>query len=199
MNVTALSEVYSLNGQNLKDSIGSLSLKKFADRVKTQLKESTNLTKSQRVTMSINAIICLMKVNAIDEANAMITELKQKEQLSESEKALLTLLSVQGLIKDKKYSEAVEALQKHSDRVVDVKLPLMICHVQMLMKDQKAALITIMNFTKRVMTSTEPQNSAVLFSLALRLAKNYKQLELAEFKKFLADCLDHFSKIIADF
>lgn len=77
MNVTALSEVYSLNGQELKDSIGSLSLKKFADRVKTQLKENTNLTKSQRVTMSINAIICLMKVNATDEASAMITELKQ--------------------------------------------------------------------------------------------------------------------------
>lgn len=55
-----------------------------------------------------------------------------------------------------------------------------------------------MDFTKRVMTSTEPENSAVLFSLALRLAKNYKQLELAEFKKFLSDCLDHFSKIIAD-
>lgn len=111
----------------------------------------------------------------------------------------MTLLSVQGLIKEKKYNDAIEALQKHSDRVVDVKLPLMICHVQMLMKDQKAALVTIMDFTKRVMSSTEPQNSAVLFSLALRLAKNYKQMELTEFKKFLADCLDHFSKIIADF
>lgn len=47
--------------------------------MKTQIKESTNLTQSQLVTMSINAIICLIKVNANEEAAAMITELKQKE------------------------------------------------------------------------------------------------------------------------
>lgn len=81
---------------------------------------------------------------------------------------------MQSLVKDKKYAEAVETLKKHSDRVIDVKLPLMICHLQLLMKDQRSALVTIMDFTKRVMASTEPQNSAVLFSLALRLAKNYK-------------------------
>lgn len=77
MNVTALSEVYSLNSQNLKDSIGSLSLKKFAERIKTQLKENANLTKSQRVTMSINAIICLVKAGATEEAVSMITDVKQ--------------------------------------------------------------------------------------------------------------------------
>lgn len=54
-----------------------------------------------------------------------------------------------------------------------------------------------MDFTKKAMKeSSDPESNAVLFSLALRLAKNYKQLDLAEFKQFLSDCVSHFSNEI---
>ena len=68
LNINALSEVYNLNAQIFKDVIGSLNWKKFADRIKVQLKENLNLTQAQRNSMQINAIISLIKSNSFDDA-----------------------------------------------------------------------------------------------------------------------------------
>ena len=44
LNINALSEIYDLNTTIFKEAIGSLNWKKFAERIKTQLKENQNLT-----------------------------------------------------------------------------------------------------------------------------------------------------------
>lgn len=44
LNINALSEIYDLNTTIFKDVIGSLNWKKFAERIKMQLKENQNLT-----------------------------------------------------------------------------------------------------------------------------------------------------------
>lgn len=44
LNINALSEVYDLNTSTFKEVIGSLNWKKFAERIKIQLKENQNLT-----------------------------------------------------------------------------------------------------------------------------------------------------------
>ena len=46
MNISALDELYRLNKAQLKEAIGSLSTKKFADRIKQQIAESKSLTEN---------------------------------------------------------------------------------------------------------------------------------------------------------
>lgn len=80
LNISALSDVYALNSTVFKEVIGSLNWKKFAERIKTQLKENLLLTQNQRDTMQINAIICLIKANAFDEAKSLLE--KTRKQLN---------------------------------------------------------------------------------------------------------------------
>jgi hypothetical protein len=68
LNINSLSEVYDLNQQQFKDVIGSLNWKKFAERIKSQLKDNQNLTQNQRMGMNINTIISLIKSNSYEEA-----------------------------------------------------------------------------------------------------------------------------------
>ena len=44
LNINALSEIYDLNVSTMKEMVGSLNWKKFSERIKTQLKENSNLT-----------------------------------------------------------------------------------------------------------------------------------------------------------
>ena len=72
LNINALSEVYDLNQHIFKEAIGSLNWKKFAERIKTQLKDNQLLTQNQKDMLQINAIISLVKSNTIDEARNML-------------------------------------------------------------------------------------------------------------------------------
>ena len=54
-----------------------------------------------------------------------------------------------------------------------------------------------MSFTTKIFEEAEPETSSILFSLALRLAKNYKYLEIAEFKAFMKESTKVFSKLLA--
>jgi hypothetical protein len=51
LNINALSDLFDLNNTVFKEVIGSLNWKKFAERIKTQLKENQNLTQNQRDSM----------------------------------------------------------------------------------------------------------------------------------------------------
>lgn len=104
-----MSEIYDLNNTIFKDVIGSLNWKKFAERIKTQLKENQNLTQNQRNSMQFNAIISLIKSNSFDEAIAMLKKTKgQPEFKNEKDQAIFRTLQVYFLLKDKKYKEALE-------------------------------------------------------------------------------------------
>lgn len=46
MNISALDELYRLDKAQLKEAIGTLSTKKFADRIKQQIAESKSLTEN---------------------------------------------------------------------------------------------------------------------------------------------------------
>ena len=46
LNINALGEIYSLDSQIMREVIGSLNWKKFADRIKTQLTENQLLTQA---------------------------------------------------------------------------------------------------------------------------------------------------------
>ena len=78
MNISALDELYRLDKAQLKEAIGSLSTKKFADRIKQQSAESKSLTENQKRIMRVNAVIALLKANAVEEATAMLTEAREK-------------------------------------------------------------------------------------------------------------------------
>ena len=80
LNINALSEVFELNTATFKEVIGSLNWKKFAERIKTQLKENLNLTQNQRNTMQLNAILSLIKANTFDEAKALLEKTKKQPQ-----------------------------------------------------------------------------------------------------------------------
>ena len=77
MNISALDELYRLDKAQLKEAIGSLSTKKLADRIKQQIAESKSLTENQKRIMRVNAIIALLKANAIDEAKAVLEEARK--------------------------------------------------------------------------------------------------------------------------
>ena len=70
--------MFELNTQTFKDVIGSLNWKKFAERIKTQLKENEFLTQNQRKTMQFNTIISLIKSNSIKEAHTHLDETVKK-------------------------------------------------------------------------------------------------------------------------
>ena len=72
LNINSLIDIFEINSQTLKDVIGSLNWKKFAERIKTQLKENDFLTQNQRTSMQFNCIISLIKSNNIEEAKAML-------------------------------------------------------------------------------------------------------------------------------
>ena len=78
MNISALDELYRLDKAQLKEAIGSLSTKKFADRIKQQIAESKSLTENQKRIMRVNAVIALLKANAVEEATAMLKEAREK-------------------------------------------------------------------------------------------------------------------------
>jgi hypothetical protein len=80
LNINSLSEVYDLNQQHFKDVIGSLNWKKFAERIKSQLKENQNLTQNQRMGMHINTIISLIKSNSNEEAQNLLNKTRKQAE-----------------------------------------------------------------------------------------------------------------------
>jgi hypothetical protein len=51
LNINALTDVFNLNTTVFKEVVGSLNWKKFAERIKIELKENQNLTQNQRDSM----------------------------------------------------------------------------------------------------------------------------------------------------
>ena len=93
----------------MREVIGSLNWKKFADRIKTQLKENQLLTQAQRNTMQVNAIISLIKGNSLEEASALLKKTSQEPTFKSDAALQNTLRSIQVylLVKDKKLEEAL--------------------------------------------------------------------------------------------
>ena len=122
LNINALSEVYELNTSMFKEVIGSLNWKKFAERIKIQLKENQNLTQNQRNSMQINAIISLIKSNTFDEAKNLLEKTRKQPHFANSEKfqSIFRGLQVFFLIKDKKIDESLSLIT--SDDVYSVLL-----------------------------------------------------------------------------
>eukprot|EP00355_Strombidium_rassoulzadegani_P001095 CAMPEP_0168610690 /NCGR_PEP_ID=MMETSP0449_2-20121227/1925_1 /TAXON_ID=1082188 /ORGANISM="Strombidium rassoulzadegani, Strain ras09" /LENGTH=284 /DNA_ID=CAMNT_0008651019 /DNA_START=758 /DNA_END=1611 /DNA_ORIENTATION=+ len=116
LNINSLSEVYALDAQAQKETIGSLNWKKFAERIQTQLAENQSLTKNQRRTMKINSIISLIKSNSFDEANKQLLACMKADEFRGEEKLMATLRNIQIYlqVKDKKYAEALAILEKNS-------------------------------------------------------------------------------------
>ena len=111
LNINSLIDMFQLNTQTFKDVIGSLNWKKFAERIKTQLKENEFLTQNQRSSMQFNAIISFIKSNNLEEAKALLNESVSMPQFK-SESYQSSLASVQAYlhIKEKKYQEALDCL-----------------------------------------------------------------------------------------
>lgn len=71
-NMSALTEVYDIDPQFFKDTIGTLNWKKFGERIKAQLAENQVVAENQKAIMRVNAFICFTKANAHEEAAAML-------------------------------------------------------------------------------------------------------------------------------
>jgi len=117
----------------LKDVIGSLNWKKFAERIKTQLKENEFLTQNQRTTMQLNAIISLIKSNSFEEAKTLLNQTwKQPEFKNHKDQSILNSIQAYIFIKDKKYEEALESLQSGDQN--DVRIVLLKSHLLLALK-----------------------------------------------------------------
>ena len=129
--------------------------------------------------MRVNAIIALLKANALDEANAMLEEARKNG--NEQTDGLVAVLSVYHLIKDRKFEDAIAAIDKSKNG--DLRMVLLRSQLHLNMKSQKAA---IDNLAKYVADAEPSESGATLFGLTLRLASNYKLLEDASIKSFIA-------------
>lgn len=187
MNISALDELYRLNKAQLKEAIGSLSTKKFADRIKQQIAESKSLTENQKRIMRVNAVIALLKANAVEEANVMLKEARKKG--NEQTKSLVEVLSVYGLIKERKFQEAITAIE--SGKSQDLRLVMLKSQLYLNMKNQKKAIENLMQF---IVNSEPSEIGALLFGLTLRLASNYKLLDDADTKKFMSETVKKYGK-----
>ena len=125
--------------------IGSLNWKKFAERIKTQLKENEFLTQNQRSSMQFNAIISFIKSNNFEEAKALLNESVSMPQFqSESYQSLLASVQAYLHIKEKKYQEALDCLQSDGE---DVRTILLKSHLLLALKKQKEAIVNLTKFT----------------------------------------------------
>ena len=89
------------------------------------------------------------------------------------------LLSVYGLIKERKYEEAIAAID--SGKSTDLRMIMLKSQLHLNMKNQKKAITNLMN----VVTAEPTEIGAVIFGLTMRLASNYKLLEDADTKTFI--------------
>ena len=173
LNINALGEVYDLNTTIFKDVIGSLNWKKFSERIKNQLKENPNLTQAQRNSMYLNAIISLIKSNAFDEAKQMLDKAKKQSSFSSvADQSNLRTLEVYFFIKDKKYEEGLKTLQNQESTVETAFLR---AHLLLALKKQKDSILELVNLSLK-------DSRLPLTQLILRLANNYKLLDLPEVK-----------------
>ena len=176
LNISALGEVYDLDSAIFKDVIGSLNWKKFSERIRTQLKENPTLTLAQRNSMTLNAIISLIKSNAFDEAKQMLDKAKKQSSFSSvADQSNLRTLEVYFFTKDKKYEEGLKILQNQEATAETVFLR---AHLLLALKKQKESILELVNLSLR-------DSRLPLTQLILRLANNYKLLDLPEVKSFV--------------
>ena len=109
-------------------------------------------------------------------------------------KSLLASLSSYSLIKDKKYDEALKVIEQIAGDSKESKLILLKTHVLLLKKDQTQAIKVLADHVMDVNAHKSALEMAVLFSLTLRFAKNYKLMDLIE--GFIGFCIEPFSKHI---
>lgn len=178
MNINALNEIYPLNQTNFKDSIGSLNLKKFAERIKTQLKENETLTQGQRNSMNVNGIVSLVRANCFDEAKALLDKTQKQPQFQNSvDQAMFRSLQVHFFIKDKKYQEALGLLPAKAE---DMQTLFLRCQLQLNLKNQQACVDEMITYYL-----ANEGTAGILIPIILRLASNYRLLDSEKLKQFV--------------
>lgn len=193
LNINSLIDIFELNTQTFKDVIGSLNWKKFAERIKTQLKENEFLTQNQRKTMQFNTIISLIKSNSIKEAQTQLDEtIKKAEFKSHKDQSLLGSVKAYLFIKDKKYQEALDCLK--SDQMEDMRTVLLKSHLLLALKQQKKAIVCLVQYAEKLVQDPDNMSSvSKLFNLIQRLANNYKfQLlsDIPDVKSFVSNMIN---------
>jgi hypothetical protein len=146
LNINALGEIFSLDSQILKDVIGSLNWKKFAERIKTQLQENLLLTKTQQNLMKLNGVICLIKSNNLEEAGEQLMTMKSDEAFREEEEyvEIIKDLEVFMLIKAKKYQQALQMVTtQQTSNVQDV---LLAAQLDLYLKNNHSAVLRLVHF-----------------------------------------------------
>mmetsp|Transcript_4406 Transcript_4406/g.7481 ORF Transcript_4406/g.7481 Transcript_4406/m.7481 type:complete len:217 (-) Transcript_4406:771-1421(-) len=173
LNINSLSEVYALDAQAQKETIGSLNWKKFAERIQTQLAENQSLTKNQRRTMKINSIISLIKSNSFDEANKQLLACMKADEFRGEEKLMATLRNIQIYlqVKDKKYAEALAILEKNS-KVASLTLAevFMKTQLHLFLKDYSSALKALIEHLPNL--KAQSRERSMVIQLILKLANN---------------------------
>jgi hypothetical protein len=150
MNINALTDVYDLNTSMFKEVIGSLNWKKFAERIKTQLKENQNLTQNQRNSMEINIIISLIKSNTFDEAKSLLEKIMKKPQFQSAEcQAIFRGLKVFFLIREKKNEEALALIPAADAAESDIFSVLMRAQLYLDTKRQKECVLELIKFIQK--------------------------------------------------
>ena len=116
--------------------------------------------------MQFNAIISLIKSNSNDEAKAMLKKTRsQPEFQNEKDQAIFRTLEVYFLLKDKKYSEALELVPSNEDS----QSAFMRAHLLLSLKKHKECVLELIAL-----------DNQTFVPLILRLAHNYKLLESSE-------------------
>ena len=153
LNINSLIDTFDLNNQTFKDDIGSLNWKKFAERIKTQLKENEFLTQNQRNSMQFNAIISLIKSNNFEEAKTMLKESLSKPQFQNATyEGLLASVQAYFYVKEKKFQEALDCLEADSE---DVRTILLKSHLLLALKKQKLAILNLIDFSQKMIGKPE--------------------------------------------
>lgn len=126
--------------------------------------------------MYLNAIISLIKSNAFEDAKKMLDKAKKQPHFSSlSDQSTLKMLEVYFFIKEKQLQEGLDALAKLEQNVETIFLR---AHLLLGLKKQKESIQELIKFT----LNDEQQS---LTQLILRIAHNYKLLDLPEVKQFV--------------